>query len=301
MKKAIILNALISTSLIVGCSNNHHERRDNSTADDGETLFSKNCQSCHNSKATAGPPTFAIKKRYLSDHPDKEGFSAAIASFVQHPSAENAKLKNAVEKFGLMPPLSYSNEELKSISNYIYDNDFGRTKPKKGKKSSFEDPTTMGPMERGRFYAKSIKTELGKNLMAAINEKGAPDALSFCNAHAIPLTDSLSAHFGVSISRVSDKPRNPKNIANEDEREIISTYKTQLANSEDLKPLLIEEGSGYRFYAPITTNQMCLQCHGSASEDILQATKDEIARLYPQDKATGYGENEVRGIWRIEF
>ena len=54
-------------------------------------------------------------------------------------------------------------------------------------------------------------------------------------------------------------------------------------------------------YYPIETNKMCLQCHGLPNTQILPATLTKLKHLYPTDKAIGYGENELRGIWVIEM
>ena len=54
-------------------------------------------------------------------------------------------------------------------------------------------------------------------------------------------------------------------------------------------------------YYPIVTNQMCLQCHGKAYKDINDATLNKINKLYPNDQATGYLENELRGIFVVEM
>nr|WP_321540500.1 DUF6132 family protein [Flavobacterium piscinae] len=53
-----------------------------------------------------------------------------------------------------------------------------------------------------------------------------------------------------------------------------------------------------QFYYPIETNTMCLQCHG---KQIKPEVQRQILKLYPNDLAFGYGENEVRGIWSITF
>jgi hypothetical protein len=46
---------------------------------------------------------------------------------------------------------------------------------------------------------------------------------------------------------------------------------------------------------------MCLQCHGKPNVDINEATLGQIEKLYPNDKAVGYGLNELRGIWVVEM
>jgi len=137
--------------------------------------------------------------------------------------------------------------------------------------------------------------------MAALNEYGTKGALEFCNTRAIPLTDSMAQHFEARIRRVSDQPRNPDNRANENEVSIIRGYKDQLKDGMTTEPILEEDAEYYTFYAPITTNQMCLQCHGTVGEHIVPEVTDALATLYPDDEATGYSENQVRGIWRIVF
>ena len=97
------------------------------------------------------------------------------------------------------------------------------------------------------------------------------------------------------IKRVSDKNRNPDNAANETERKYIDFFKEQLV----LKQKLEAKFDNGVFYAPITTNNMCLQCHGS-EKDIKPETLAKIKSLYPNDKATGYKENEMRGLMVIK-
>jgi hypothetical protein len=46
---------------------------------------------------------------------------------------------------------------------------------------------------------------------------------------------------------------------------------------------------------------MCLQCHGDPANDISPETLNKIQTLYPDDAATGYKTNELRGIWVVEM
>lgn len=142
--------------------------------------------------------------------------------------------------------------------------------------------------------AEQTKKNLVGNLTKQISENGAKKALEFCNINAIPLTQKLEAENGVMIKRVSDKNRNPENAANVTELKIIEQFKIQLAKKEELKAKM-ENGV---FYAPITTNAMCLQCHGS-EKDIKPEVLAKIKSFYPNDKAFGYKENELRGLMVI--
>ena len=143
--------------------------------------------------------------------------------------------------------------------------------------------------------AEETKKNLVTNLTQKISEKGAENALEFCNVNAIPLTKQLEDQHNVMIKRVSDKNRNPDNVANETERKYIDFFKEQLV----LKQKLEAKFDNGVFYAPITTNSMCLQCHGS-EKDIKPETLAKIKSLYPNDKATGYKENEMRGLMVIK-
>jgi hypothetical protein len=154
--------------------------------------------------------------------------------------------------------------------------------------------------EIGMQYALNTKKELGKNLMGTIQKKGTLEAVKFCNKKAYPITDSLAVAQNALIKRVSDKPRNPENQANAKELEIIAQFKKAIANQEAYQPVTEVENGEVKFYAPITTNSMCLQCHGP-KKDIKPQVFKALANLYPEDKALGYDVNEVRGIWSITY
>ncbi|MBS9767504.1 MAG: DUF3365 domain-containing protein [Flavobacteriaceae bacterium] len=153
----------------------------------------------------------------------------------------------------------------------------------------------------GMKYALTTKAVLGKNLIGQLTKNGAVSALSFCNERAYPLTDSVSTAQKVSIKRVSDKYRNPKNQANDKELTYIEKFKKALVNGEKPTPIIDKKDGKVHFYAPIITNAMCLQCHGTPNEQIQPKTFAKIKELYPNDNATGYKANQVRGMWSITF
>lgn len=145
-------------------------------------------------------------------------------------------------------------------------------------------------------YAGETKKLLVKNLTQKIEEGGAENALEFCNIEAMPLTKSMSEKHGLQISRVTDKPRNSSNLANDEELKLIEKYKQQILAGETLAPTR----TATHYYEPLVTNAMCLQCHGEKGKNIQTKTLEKIAQLYPNDLATGYKENEVRGLISIK-
>ena len=154
---------------------------------------------------------------------------------------------------------------------------------------------------KGQQFVSASQAVLAKNLIEAINKDGPEHALEFCNIKAYPLTDSMSRALNAQIKRVTDKTRNPDNQANADELEHIAFLKTELANGVTLEPKMVEQHQKMIGYYPILTNNLCLQCHGKPNADISATTLEKINFLYPNDQATGYSVNELRGLWVVEM
>jgi hypothetical protein len=267
-------------------------------------LLNEKCFACHSNKIPhdnlLAPPMIAVKTRYLKEYPTKEEFVNEFVSFVNQPKKEDALMKRAVEKHGLMPAQGTKIEDLEEIALYLYEADIEKPEWWENRHATQNnDPKT--PKEMGLNYALSTKKALGKQLMKSIAKGGPAYAVEFCNVKALPITDSMSNHFNTSIKRVSDRPRNLNNLANDAELEVIEKYKSLLASKEEMAAIIKEESGGTRFYFPIETNGMCLKCHGNPQEDINSKTLAKIDALYPEDKARGYGENQIRGIWSILF
>jgi hypothetical protein len=153
----------------------------------------------------------------------------------------------------------------------------------------------------GKDYALQTKNVLGKNLTQALDEGGPEHALTFCNTRAIPLTDSIAISLNAKIKRVSDHPRNTNNQANAQELDFINTLKANLAKGEKPTPKMAEINGKMVGYYPILTNGMCLQCHGNKQSDLTPGTVNKLAKLYPSDQATGYGDNQIRGLFVVEM
>jgi hypothetical protein len=135
-------------------------------------------------------------------------------------------------------------------------------------------------------------------LLGAIEQGGLENAINHCKLVAIPITDSLSDFYGVKISRVTDRFRNPINAASEVETKLMDEYRS---NKSSIGNMLLHEENQKIFYKPIITQAFCLNCHGTSGKELTEANLKLIQFNYPDDKATGYNENEVRGLWKIVF
>lgn len=261
----------------------------------GEKLIEKHCYLCHNQESQEdgriGPPMTHVKMHYLDAYPEQAEFTKQLISFVQNPTEDHSIMPGALKKFGLMPKQQFTPETLEQIADYLFTRDIEPLK----KSVSTIDPGDYA--ERGLAVALSIKKVLGQNLMTAMQQKGPLHALEFCNLRAIPLTDSMRQVHGVYIQRVSERNRNPDNRATALETKYIQQFQDEINKSIEISPLVIENNTNSIVYYPIITNDMCLKCHGTPEK----AVAEKIRALYPDDLATGYTENQVRGVWKIVF
>ncbi|PQJ30903.1 cytochrome c family protein [Nonlabens arenilitoris] len=288
----------------------------------GKKLLENQCYVCHNPSTNhndrIAPPMVAVKSHYLNDDISNKEFADAIWNFVEKPTEKKSKMRGAVKRFNLMPYQVFKEEDIRLIADYMYE--FKIDEPEwfkkhieeesKGKVKYRNDGAKLNdtlisnyqtPEEKGLQYALSTKKELGKNLMGTIQKKGTKEAVTFCNVKAYPITDSMAIAQNARIKRVSDRPRNSNNQANKKELAIIEQFKKSIASNKDYKPVTELIDGVNHFYYPITTNSMCLQCHGEPNKDINADVYATISQLYPTDKAVGYDVNQVRGIWSITF
>ncbi|WP_159023559.1 DUF3365 domain-containing protein [Formosa sp. L2A11] len=325
MKNSLVL--LVLTTFLVSCNLSNKKNTTDlvsqnieETDHPGKKLMETNCYICHSPTADENnrnaPPMIAIKKRYLMNNSTKEAFKAAMLNWIKNPNQDNAIMYGAVQRYGIMPGLAYPDETITQIADYIYDfeidqpewfeSHYKQNGQNRGKGYGMnmqqkQSQTTVPYGERGLKYALSTQAVLGKNLTESIQKDGVLEALAFCNEQAYRLTDSMSVTHDAIIKRVSDKPRNQNNKANTEELEYIKTYKSVVKNNEQPKPIVKNIDNKIHVYYPITTNAMCLQCHGIPNETMDAKTLNKVLRLYPKDKAIGYTNNEVRGIWSITF
>jgi cytochrome c553 len=315
MKQKITITSLLAIFILLGvsCSDTSWDKKNNIPEQEmaeGFALVQTYCSACHtalsNSTIRVAPAFQAVKRQYITSNTTQEEFIQALIDFYKDPSLESSKMPRAVKRFGIMPKQEIEEAKLSKIAVFLYNADLTDSKWQKGSKlgdaiSANDTNAEISLLEQGKNIAMQTKAILGKNLLGAIKTKGADGAVEFCNTRAIHLTDSMANQFHHEISRVSDQPRNPKNMAKEPFLGRIMQYKKDLASGIELKGGSLQFEENTYAYFPIVTNAMCLQCHGKKDKEIKQNTLAKIDKMYPSDKATGYSENELRGIWVIKM
>ena len=144
-------------------------------------------------------------------------------------------------------------------------------------------------------YGLSLKSEL----MSAINAGGFDNAVSVCEERA-PLIAASQVSEGWSINRVSVKNRSTKNLADQHQLQILKNFSdTTLQLTYFDEWITTDTGRSYYYYKPIYVGKLCLKCHGQIKE-IAPEVKTVIKEKYPDDKAFGYREGDLRGMFVVK-
>jgi len=171
-----------------------------------------------------------------------------------------------------------------------------------GKKSSLSEEEVKAYTEEGKVIAQSTFKALSSQLKQALESGGVEHAAQFCNIVALPLTDSLAKQHHAVIKRTSLKLRNPLNAPDSMELTMLKIY-DQMSKMRNpvLVPKILEKGTDeIQFFAPIQIkNETCLKCHGVLGQTMKEEDYAFIKQRYPNDQATGYKMDEVRGMWSI--
>lgn len=153
-------------------------------------------------------------------------------------------------------------------------------------------------MKTGSEVTKSVGMTLIKTVQQKMSEGGVESALGYCEANALAITDSLSEKHGVKVKRTALKIRNPKNNPNDEERKVLTKMAGQ---AEPQAEWTTTDDGGAVYYQPIELQAFCQTCHGTPGESMTVQTDSLIKAHYPEDQATGFSEDDLRGMWVVTF
>ena len=152
----------------------------------------------------------------------------------------------------------------------------------------------------GEASSELMKT-LGGQLKAAMEAGGPEAALPVCKSAAMPLTEGVTGrHEGLTITRVTDRLRNPENTPDKADLRALKHFENAQATPKLLAHLTTgADGKTLRYYRPLFINETCLKCHGER-EAMSEKLRGLLDQFYPDDKAHGYMLGELRGLIRVE-
>ncbi len=171
-----------------------------------------------------------------------------------------------------------------------------------------EQQDTFSAEERQKYQAKGKEIAeatfgaMSKALKENLAKGGVQQATKYCNLAALPLADSLAQIHKVIIKRASLKPRNEIDAPDSLEQKILEKYAALYQKTAPMPPTLTRlDNNKVLFNAPIVMKPLCLNCHGTVGKEINPKDYELVKTLYPQDKAVGYKEGDLRGMWSIIF
>ena len=157
--------------------------------------------------------------------------------------------------------------------------------------------------EEAKTAIVKLKTTLETQLKSNLKKGGPQQAAIFCSNEATNITHAVNISFAndTKIRRISLKNRNGENSPKSDELVVLKQLQKDFENDKEIKPLIIKQvfEDTYKVYKPIFINKgVCLKCHGDIQHRDKKAYKI-ISKNYPNDKATDYKMNDLRGAFVV--
>lgn len=148
-----------------------------------------------------------------------------------------------------------------------------------------------------RKVAMSLPPRLLATLQKEMSKAGPEGAIPVCRDMAPKMAGKILQETGWKVKRVSLKPRNEARAIPDDwEKAALEDFDKRAAAGES--PAQLEKGetvgNEYRYVKALPVKPLCLACHGTADQ-ISPAVKSVLDELYPNDRATGYVEGQIRG------
>lgn len=161
-------------------------------------------------------------------------------------------------------------------------------------------------LDQGRAISGQFMASLKGRLVAALADGGPTEAIEVCHRDATAITDQAlaAAPEVLALRRVSTRWRNPANQADALDLAAWRVFEEDTLESpnepEDLLVPDPDRGDRLVYYRALRMAPLCLTCHGPP-EQIPAGVRTLLAERYPDDRATGFLEGDLRGLIRIDF
>jgi len=156
-------------------------------------------------------------------------------------------------------------------------------------------PVPEADVARAREALAPLKQKLLGALTQAMAEGGPERAIDVCRVEAPAIARAVATE-GVELGRTSHRLRNPANAPRPWVEPLLAEYVADPAGAAPRGVRLAGGGIGY--VEPIRTMRMCLKCHG---EDVAEAILERVRLQYPGDRAVGFREGDLRGLFWVEI
>jgi len=142
-----------------------------------------------------------------------------------------------------------------------------------------------------------LQRRLSTRLLEELRKGGPTQAMAVCRDEAQALTAETARAHGMLVGRTSHRLRNPGNAAPHWADRFVTAAAGKKAAA--VEAVVVDLGDRLGVLRPIPTGAMCTQCHGPA-ERLAPQVKGFLSAAYPDDRATGFEEGDLRGWFWVE-
>ncbi len=138
----------------------------------------------------------------------------------------------------------------------------------------------------------ALMTKLSGRLVEAIQKDGPAAAIDVCKSEAPAIAENVKRDFRVDIGRTSFKRRRSRNPSPD--------WATEFVKARAETPRLVSlPADVLGVLLPIRLQKKCLLCHGP-EDQLADDVKATLKVHYPNDQATGFHEDDLRGWFWVE-
>lgn len=148
------------------------------------------------------------------------------------------------------------------------------------------------PRERAIAAKDALFEQLSGELMQAMSTRGPAAAISVCREKAPAIATTVGNEHSVKIGRTSFRLRNDRNVPP-------GWAETFVKQRVETPQFVDVDESTVGAFLPIRLKPQCLTCHGPREEidpEVLAALDEK----YPNDQATGFNIDDLRGWFWVE-
>jgi hypothetical protein len=135
-------------------------------------------------------------------------------------------------------------------------------------------------------------------LADAFRRGGPETAIGFCHLDATFMSQRIGKEQGIAAGRTSDRLRNPTNAPRPWAAPLVKANAGR--ETKDVDGFVVDLGDRVGVLRPMAERPLCAGCHGPVDKMKPGVTR-VLADRYPEDRAVGFREGEIRGWFWVEM
>lgn len=160
-----------------------------------------------------------------------------------------------------------------------------------------ETPAELRPaISRADLAIAEMQSSLLRQLHDKLAQGGPALALGACHIDSAALVRRMGRG-GMAAGFTSERPRNPRNAP----RPWAAVFVTGHAGrqAKDVDGFAVDLGDRVGVLRPMVEQPVCASCHGPV-ERMAPAMRELLSERYPNDRAIGFKDGEIRGWFWVE-